>query len=86
MALYSTDRYPDIEVEGELGHQRKRSQYSVRLSLADNAVARSTHLERRSLVLKWEWNAKNQMCVGHVIDPLIDVHLLESARSSRHQR
>jgi len=62
MALFSTDRYLDIEVEGDVenGQQRKRKLYSVLLSVADMVVAKSTH----SLVLKWEWNANNHMWVS----------------------
>jgi hypothetical protein len=62
-ALFSSDRYLDIEVEGDVenGKQRTRSQYSVRLSVADAEVAKSMHPKPRSSVLKWEWNANNKM-------------------------
>lgn len=61
MVLSSTDRYLDIQVEGDVGNgqQRKRKQYFVQLSVADRVVAKSP----RSSVLKWEWNANNQMWV-----------------------
>ena len=61
MTLSSTDRYLDIEVEGDVenGQQRKRILYSVQLSVADTVVAKSP----RSSVLKWEWDANNQMWV-----------------------
>ena len=61
MALSSTDRYLGIEVEGDVekGKQRKRNLYFVQLSVADTVVAKSP----RSSVLKWEWNANNQMWV-----------------------
>ena len=65
MTLFSTDHYLDIEVEGDIenGKQRTRSQYSVRVYVADKEVTKSTHLEPRSSasVLKWEWNADNKM-------------------------
>jgi hypothetical protein len=65
MSLFSTDRYLDIEVEGDVenGQQRKRKLYSVQLSVADTVVAKSTHPKPHSSVLKWEWNANNQMWV-----------------------
>ena len=61
MALSSTDRYLGIEVEGDVENrqQRKRKLYFVQLSVADTVVAKSP----RSSVLKWEWNANNQMWV-----------------------
>jgi hypothetical protein len=60
MTLFSTDGYLAIEVEGDVenGKQRTRSQYSVRLYVADKEVAKS---KPRSLLLKWEWNADNEM-------------------------
>jgi len=71
MALSYTDRYLDIEVEGDVenGQQRKRNEYSVQLSVADTVVAKST----RSSGLKWEWNANNHMWVGLVINLSVDV-------------
>ena len=61
MALSSIDRYLGIEVEGDVenGKQRKRNLYFVQLSVADTVVAKSP----RSSVLKWKWNANNQMWV-----------------------
>ena len=61
MALSSTDRYLDIEVEGdgEKGKQRKRNLYFVQISVANTVVAKSPRLS----VLKWEWNANNEMWV-----------------------
>ena len=61
MALSSTDRDLGIEIEGnvENGKQRKRNLYFVQLSVANTVVAKSP----RSSVLKWEWNANNQMWV-----------------------
>ena len=61
MALSSTDRYLGIEVKGDVenGQQRKRNLYFVQLSVVDTVVAKSP----RSSVLKWEWNANNQMWV-----------------------
>jgi hypothetical protein len=61
MASSFTDCYLDIEVEGDFenGQERKRKLYSVQLSVADTVVAKSP----RSSVLKWEWNANNQMWV-----------------------
>ena len=64
MTLFSADHYLDIEIEGDIenGKRRIRSQYSVRLYVADNEVTKSTHPKPRSSVLKWEWNADNKMC------------------------
>ena len=61
MAWSSTDRYLGIEIEGDVenGQQRKRKVYFVQLSVANKVVAKSP----RSSVLKWEWNANNQMWV-----------------------
>jgi hypothetical protein len=61
MASSFTDCYLDIEVEGDFvnGQERKRKLYSVQLSVADTVVAKSP----RSSVLRWEWNANNQMWV-----------------------
>ena len=66
MTLFSTDRYLDIEVEGDVenGKRRARSQYSVRVYVADKEVAKSTKSKPRSSVLKWEWNTDNQMWVS----------------------
>ena len=66
MMLFSTDRYLDIEIEGDVenGKQKIRSQYFVRLYVADKEVAKSTNSKPHSLVLKWEWNADNQMWVS----------------------
>jgi hypothetical protein len=63
MTLFSTDRCLDIEVEGNIknGKWGIRSQYSVRLYVADKEVAKSTHSKLRSSVLKWEWSGDNQM-------------------------
>jgi hypothetical protein len=65
MMLFPTDRYLDIELEGDVenGRQRTRSHYSVRLYVADKEVAKSTRSKPHSLMLKWEWNAANQMWV-----------------------
>ncbi len=65
MSLFSTDRYLDIEVEGnvENGKQIIRSQYSVQVYVANKEVAKSTKSKPRLLVLKWEWNADKQMWV-----------------------
>jgi hypothetical protein len=65
MSLFSTDRCLDIEVVGDVenGKLRTRSQYSVRLYVADKEVAKSTEFKPRSSALKWEWNADNQMWV-----------------------
>jgi hypothetical protein len=72
MALFSIDRYLDIEVEGDVatGKWRTQSQYSVRLYVGDKEVARSTKSKPRSSVLKWEWNADNQMWVSSCNCPL----------------
>ena len=61
MALSSTDRYLDIDVEGDVenGQKGKRMLYSVQLSVADTVVVKSP----RSSVLKWEWKPNNQMWV-----------------------
>jgi hypothetical protein len=63
MTLTPTDHYLDVEVEGDVenGKRRARSQYSVRLYVADKEVTKSTHPKPRSSVLKWEWNADNKM-------------------------
>jgi len=60
MTLFSTEGFLAIEVEGDVenGKQRARTQYSVRLYVADKEVAKS---KPRSLSLKWEWNADNKM-------------------------
>ena len=65
MSLFSTDRYIGIEVEGDVenGKQIIRSQYSVRVYVADREVAKSTKSKPRSLVLKWEWNEDKEMWV-----------------------
>jgi hypothetical protein len=62
MTLLSTDRCLDIEVEGDIkkGERGIRSQYSVRLYVADKKIAKSTN-KPASLGLKWEWNADNLM-------------------------
>ena len=61
--LFSTDGYLDIEVEGDIenGKWTARSQYYVRIYVAEKEVAKSTNSKPRSSVLKWEWNANNQM-------------------------
>ena len=63
VTLFSTDHYLDIQVEGDVenGRRRARSQYSVRLYVADKEVTKSTHPKPRSSVLKWEWNADSKM-------------------------
>ena len=63
--LFSADRFLGIEVEGDIenGKKRVRSQYSVRLSVADKEVAKSTN-KPVSFVLKWEWIADNEMWVS----------------------
>ena len=63
MTLFPTDHYLDIEIEGDIenGKRRARSQYSVRVYVADNEATKSTHPKPRSSVLKWEWNADNKM-------------------------
>jgi hypothetical protein len=60
VTLCPTDHYLDIEVEGDVenGKRRARSQYSVRLYVANKEVTKSTP---RSSVLKWEWTADNKM-------------------------
>ena len=57
----TSDRHPDIEVEGDVdnGQQRTRKLYSVQLSVADSVVAKSP----RTSVLKWVWNTNNHMWV-----------------------
>ncbi|KAG6914576.1 hypothetical protein DXG01_016470, partial [Tephrocybe rancida] len=52
----------NIEVKGDIKtrKQKLRSQYSVRLYVDDKKVAKSTK-KPASLVLKWEWNADNQI-------------------------
>jgi hypothetical protein len=67
MKVFCTDLYLDIEVEGDVrnGKRMARSQYYVQLYVADKEVAISSKLklEPLSSVLKWEWNADNQMWV-----------------------
>ena len=60
----STDRCVDIEIEGDIeeGKLGLRSQYSVRLYVADKKIAKSAS-KPASLGLKWEWNADNLMWV-----------------------
>jgi len=58
MALSFTDRYLDIEIEGDV-ENGQRNHYSVQLSVADRVVAKPTH----SSGLKWGWNANNHMWV-----------------------
>ena len=60
MTLFSTDFWLDIEVKGEI-ESGIRSQYYVRLYVADKKAAKSTNSKPASSVLKWEWNADNQM-------------------------
>ena len=57
---FPADRYLDIEFESNV-EWKARSQYFVRLYVADKVVARSTNSEPQSSVLKLEWNADNQM-------------------------
>ena len=54
------DFYLDIEVE-DVVEDVNRSHYSVSLYVADNKAAKSTKSKPRSSVVKWEWNANNQM-------------------------
>ena len=64
MRLFSTDTdsYLDIEVEViDVVEDLKRSHYFVSLYVANNKVTESTKSESRSLVVKWEWKANNQM-------------------------
>ena len=63
MALSSTDRFKDIEVEGDVenGQQKEQKLYSVQLLVADIVITKSTHTKPRSSVLKWEWKANNHM-------------------------
>ncbi|KAG6904884.1 hypothetical protein DXG01_006459, partial [Tephrocybe rancida] len=51
-----------IEVKGNIKTRKRevRSQYSVRLYVNDKEVAKSTN-KPASSVLKWEWNADNQI-------------------------
>jgi len=59
MTLFFTEGFLAIEVEGDLnGKQRARSQYSVRLYVADKKVLKSNPC---SLSRKMEWNADNEM-------------------------
>ena len=64
MILFSTDNnsYLDIEVEViDVVEDLKRSHYFVSLYVANNKVTESTKSDSRSLVVKWEWKANNQM-------------------------
>ena len=62
MTLFTTDICLDIKVDGDIIKQGKlRSQYSVRLYVADKKVAKSTNSKPAESVLKWEWDADNQM-------------------------
>jgi hypothetical protein len=71
--FFCTDLHLDIEfqVEGDV-KIGKRSQYYVQLYAADKkeaAILTKLKLEPPSSVLRWEWNADNQMWVlGLVID------------------
>ena len=62
MQHFSTDSdlYLDIEVEN-VAEDVERSFYSVSLYVADNKVVESTKSKPQSSVVKWEWNANNQM-------------------------
>lgn len=60
ITLLSTDICPDIEVDGDIEDGKWRSKHFVRLYVDNNEVAKSTK-EPTSSVLKWEWNADNQM-------------------------
>ena len=52
----------DVEVEGVVELEDvNRSYYSVLLYVANDKVAKSTKSKPRSLVVKWEWKANNQM-------------------------
>ena len=62
MQLFYSDFYIDIEVEVEdILEDVNLSQYSVSLYVADNKARKSTKSKTRSLVIKWEWKANNQM-------------------------
>ena len=62
MQLFYSDFYIDIEVEVEdILEDVNLSQYSVSLYMADNKARKSTKSKTRSLVIKWEWKANNQM-------------------------
>ena len=57
-----SDFYLDVEVEGVVELEDvNRSYYSVLLYVANDKVAKSTKSKPRSLVVKWEWKANNQM-------------------------
>ena len=62
MQFFSTDSdlYLDIEVEN-VAEDVERSFYSVSLYVEDNKVVESTKSKSQSSVVKWEWNANNQM-------------------------
>ena len=62
MQLFSTDSdlYIDIEVKN-VAEDVERSFYSMSLYVADNKVVESTKSKLQSSVVKWEWNANNQM-------------------------
>ena len=64
MRLFFTasDFYLDIEVEN-VAEEVKRSYYSVSLYVADNKVVESRKFKLRLSLVKWEWEANNQMCV-----------------------
>ena len=50
----------DIEVK-DVVEDVKRSYYSVSIYVADNKVAKSTKSKAQSSLVKWEWEANNQM-------------------------
>ena len=58
--LTDSDLYLDIEVEN-VAEDVERSFYSVSLYVEDNKVVESTKSKSQSSVVKWEWNANNQM-------------------------
>ena len=61
MGLFAvTDPYLDIVVEG-VDEDVKRSYYFVKLYVGDIKVAESKKSKPQSSVVKWEWNADNQM-------------------------
>ena len=60
MRFFFPDFYLDIEIE-DVGEDVRRSYYSMKLYVGDDKVAKSTKSKPRSSVIKWEWQANNQM-------------------------
>ena len=60
MRFFFPDFYLDIEIE-DVGEDLRRSYYSMKLYVGDDKVAKLTKSKRRSSVIKWEWQANNQM-------------------------